>query len=130
MGSFNLEILNNMALHVHEIFYSELFVFFKSIFCIMLIKGKLFYTTVSSLQDCSKHFTLYFPGRPVQSSTISISLGSIHSQLTLFDAHRSRPQTILSSTVSCILRVTRNCGRDDTLPFTTTLCCTPSMMTR
>ena len=130
MGCFNLEILNNMTLQVEKNCYSELFVFFNSIFCIMLIICKLLRSTVSSFQDCSKRFTLYFPGRPVQSSTISISLGSIHSQLTLFDAHRSRPQTILSSTVSYILRVTRNCGRDDTLPFTTTLCCTPSTTTR
>ena len=34
---------------------------------------------VSSLQDCSKHF----PGRPVQSDTISTSLGSIQSYTTI-----------------------------------------------
>ena len=40
-------------------------------------KGKFLYSAVSSPQDCSKHFTLYFPGRPVQSNTVSTSLGSI-----------------------------------------------------
>ena len=40
-------------------------------------QGQFFYNTLSSPQDCSKHFTLYFPGRPVQSDTILASLGSI-----------------------------------------------------
>ncbi|KAK2170600.1 hypothetical protein NP493_1148g00086 [Ridgeia piscesae] len=40
-------------------------------------KDKFLYSAVSSPQDCSKHFTLYFPDRPVQSNTSSTSLGSI-----------------------------------------------------
>ena len=40
-------------------------------------KGKFLYSAVSSPQDCSKRFTLYFPDRPVHSDTISASLGSI-----------------------------------------------------
>ena len=40
-------------------------------------KRKFLYSTVSNPQDCSKRFTLYFPDRPVQSDTISTSLGSI-----------------------------------------------------
>ena len=40
-------------------------------------KGKFLYSAVSNPQDCSKRFTLYFPGRPVQSDTISTSLGNI-----------------------------------------------------
>ena len=35
----------------------------------------------SDPQDCSKHFTLYFPDRPVQSNTVSTSLGSHMPQL-------------------------------------------------
>ena len=35
------------------------------------------YSAVSNPQDCSKCFTHYFPVRPVQSNTISTSLGSI-----------------------------------------------------
>ena len=33
-------------------------------------KGKFLCSAVSSPQDRSKHFTLYFPDRPVQSDTI------------------------------------------------------------
>ena len=40
-------------------------------------KGKFLYSAVSSPLDCSMHFTLYFPDRPVHSDTISASLGSI-----------------------------------------------------
>ena len=40
-------------------------------------KGKFLYSAVSSPQDHSKRFTLYFPDRPVHSDTISASLGSI-----------------------------------------------------
>ena len=40
-------------------------------------KGKFLYSAVSSPQDRSKRFTLYFPDRPVHSDTISASLGSI-----------------------------------------------------
>ena len=40
-------------------------------------KKKFLYSKVSSSQNCSKHFTLYFPDRPVHSDTISASLGSI-----------------------------------------------------
>ena len=41
------------------------------------IKGKFLYSTLSSPEDCSKHFTLSFPGRPVQSNAISTSLRNI-----------------------------------------------------
>ena len=44
-------------------------------------KGKFLYSAVSSPQDHSKRFTLYFPDRPVQSDTISASLGSIQPHL-------------------------------------------------
>ena len=30
-------------------------------------KGKFLYSAVSNPQDCSKRFTLYFPGSPIQS---------------------------------------------------------------
>ena len=40
-------------------------------------KGKFLYSAVSSPQDRSKRFTLYFPDRSVHSDTISTSLGSI-----------------------------------------------------
>ena len=35
------------------------------------------YSSVSNPQDCSKRFLLYFPSRPVQSHTITTSLGNI-----------------------------------------------------
>ena len=38
---------------------------------------------VSSPQDRSKRFTLYFPGRPVHSDTISASLGSMQPYTTI-----------------------------------------------
>ena len=38
---------------------------------------------VSSLQDHSKHFTLYFPDRPVHSDIISASLRSIQPYATI-----------------------------------------------
>ena len=40
-------------------------------------KGKFLYNAVSSPQDHSKRFTLYFPDRLVHSDTLSASLGSI-----------------------------------------------------
>ena len=40
-------------------------------------KGKFLYSAVSSPQERSKRFTLYFPDRPALSDTISVSLGSI-----------------------------------------------------
>ena len=46
-------------------------------------KGKFLYSAVSNPQDCSKRFTHYFPGRPVQSNTISTSLGSIQPYATI-----------------------------------------------
>ena len=46
-------------------------------------KGKFLHSAVSNHQDCSKHFTLYFPDRPVQSDTISTSLGSIQPYATI-----------------------------------------------
>ena len=42
------------------------------------LKGKFLCSAVSNPQNCSKRFTLYFPGRPIQSDTISTSLESIH----------------------------------------------------
>ena len=47
----------------------------------MFNKGKFLYSAVSSPQDHSKLFTVYFPDRPVQSDTISASLGSIQSYM-------------------------------------------------
>ena len=46
-------------------------------------KGKFVYSAVSSPQDRSKRFTLYFPDRPVHSDTISASLGSIQPYATI-----------------------------------------------
>ena len=46
-------------------------------------KGKFLYSAVSSPQDRSKRFTLYFPDRPVHSDTISASLGSIQPYATI-----------------------------------------------
>ena len=46
-------------------------------------KGKFLYSAVSNPQDCSKRFTHYFPDRPVQSNTISTSLGSIQPYATI-----------------------------------------------
>ena len=46
-------------------------------------KGKFLYSAVSSPQDHSKRFTLYFPDRPVHSDTISASLGSIQPYATI-----------------------------------------------
>ena len=40
-------------------------------------KGKFLYRAVSNPLDCSKRFTLYFPGRPVQSDTITTYLENI-----------------------------------------------------
>ena len=41
------------------------------------VKGKFLYSAISNPQDCSKRFTLYFPGSAIQSDTISTSLGSM-----------------------------------------------------
>ena len=46
-------------------------------------KGKFLYSAVSSPQDRSKRFTLYFPDRPVHSDTISASLGNIQPYATI-----------------------------------------------
>ena len=46
-------------------------------------KGKFLYGAVSNPQDSSKRFTHYFPGKPVQSNTISTSLGSIQPYATI-----------------------------------------------
>ena len=46
-------------------------------------KGKFLYSAVSSPQDRSKRFTLYFPDRPVHSDTVSASLGSIQPYATI-----------------------------------------------
>ena len=49
----------------------------------VIIKGKFLYSALSSPQDRSKRFTLYFPDRPVHSDTISASLGSIQPNATI-----------------------------------------------
>ena len=46
-------------------------------------KGKFLYSAVSSPQDHSERFTLYFPDRPVHPDTISASLGSIQPYTTI-----------------------------------------------
>ena len=46
-------------------------------------KGKFLYSAVSSPQDRSKRFTLYFPDRPVHSDTTSTSLGNIQPYATI-----------------------------------------------
>ena len=46
-------------------------------------KGKFLYNAVSSPQNRSKRFTLYFPDRPVHSDTISASLGRIQPYATI-----------------------------------------------
>ena len=46
-------------------------------------KVKFLYSAVSSPQDRSKRFTLYFPDRPVHTDTISASLGSIQPYATI-----------------------------------------------
>ena len=48
-----------------------------------MVKHCFLYSAVSNPQDCSKRFTLYFPGRPVQWNTISTSLGSIQPYATI-----------------------------------------------
>ena len=45
----------------------------------LYLKSTFLHSSVFNHQDCSKRFTLYFPGRPVQSDTISTSLGNIQS---------------------------------------------------
>ena len=49
----------------------------------ILTKGKFLYSAVSSPQDRSKCFTLYFPDRPIHLNTISASLGSIQPYATI-----------------------------------------------
>ena len=46
-------------------------------------KGLFLYSAVSSPQDRSKRFTLYFPDRPVHSDTISAFVGSIQPYATI-----------------------------------------------
>ena len=52
-------------------------------------KGKFLYSAASSPRDRSKHFTLYFPGRPGHSVHISASLGSILLQIKCAKAART-----------------------------------------
>ena len=54
------------------------------------------YTAASSPLDCSKRFTLYFPGRPVQSNTIPTSLGNIqpHAIINVRKAARTHITTV------------------------------------
>ena len=65
-------------------------------FCKKKGKGKFLYSAVSSPQDRSKRFTLYFPGRPVHSDTISASLGSIHTYATINVRRLLVPTTVYS----------------------------------
>ena len=53
-------------------------------------KGKFLYSAVSSPQSA---FTLYFPGRPVQSNTVSTSLGSIQPHATINVRKAARTHT-------------------------------------
>ena len=46
-------------------------------------KCTFLYSAVSSPQDCSKHFYTLLPGKPVESNTISTSLGSIQPYATI-----------------------------------------------
>ena len=48
-----------------------------------LLKCKFLCSAVPNPHDCSKRFTLYFPNRPVQSNTISTSLGCTQSCATI-----------------------------------------------
>ena len=47
------------------------------------VKVTSYIAQYSVRQDRSKHFTLYFPGRPVQSNTTSAYLGSIQPYATI-----------------------------------------------
>ena len=51
--------------------------------CSTIKKRQFLYSAISSPQDPSKRFTLYFPDRPVHSDTISASLGSIQPYATI-----------------------------------------------
>ena len=55
----------------------------EEISCKKVSKVKFLYSAVSSPQDRSNPFTLYFPDRPVHSDTISASLGSIQPYATI-----------------------------------------------
>ena len=61
-------------------------------------KGKFLYSAVSSPQDRSKRFTLYFPDRPVHSDTISASQGSIQPYAAI---NARRLLVHMSTTVYC-----------------------------
>ena len=62
------------------------------------IKGKCKYlpSAVSSPEAFSTRFTLYFPGRPVQSHPVSASLGSIQPYATI---NERRMLVYISTTV-------------------------------
>ena len=51
--------------------------------CVKAKRHVLINKALSSPQDRSKRFTLYFPDRPVHSDTISASLGSIQPYATI-----------------------------------------------
>ena len=78
-----VSLFNLYSFFLFIIFYMFYINFPKVILIILLSikkskkKGKFLYSAVSSPQDRSKRFTLYFPDRPVHSDTISASLGSI-----------------------------------------------------
>ena len=62
-------------------------------------KGKVLYSATSNPQDCSKRFTLYFPGSPIQSDTISTSLGSMQPYAAI-NARRLLAHIL----ITCLLR--------------------------
>ena len=74
--------------------YSFMMCVAKSGNAILKKKNKFLYSAVSSPQDRSKCFTLYFPDRPIHSDTISASLGSIQP----YDAINARRLLIHIST--------------------------------
>ena len=59
-------------------------VIYHCVYYVKKSKSKFLYSAVSSPQDRSKRFTLYFPDRPVHSDTISASLGSIQPYTTIY----------------------------------------------
>ena len=72
--------------YVHDVICTTYYMYKMS--CVQRIickksKGNFLYSAVSSPQDRSKRFTLYFPDRPVHSDTISAALGSIQPYATI-----------------------------------------------
>ena len=67
-----------MLLNTHEHLYSRLVNIVPD-----TVKGKFLYSAVSSAQERSKSFTLYFPDMPIHSDTNAASLVSIQSYATI-----------------------------------------------